>query len=229
MTDHPLTCDEVRDLAPELALGALEGSQRGAALAHLDRCPACRAHVDDLATTVDRLVSIAPEAEPPAGFESAVLARIAEEQQVREIGAWRRRSVAPLAVAAAVFLVLGIGVGIAVSRDVGTTIGGTEVASAAMITPDGDTVGEVWHSAGSKSAVFVSVPEWSDTGNGEAAAGPFTLRVELKNGTTVTADEFELEAGTSSWAESTDVDGDDIAAVSVLDADGDVWCTGTFA
>lgn len=228
MTDDRLTCDEVRDLAAELALGALEGSERGAALAHLDGCPACRAHVDDLAATVDRLVAITPEAEPPASFESGVLARIADEQRVREVGPWRRRSIAPLAVAAAVFLVFGIGIGIAVNQNGASDLNGAELTTAAMITPQGDAIGEVWRSAGPDSAVFVSVPDWSDAEDG-GSPGPFHLRLELEDGSVVDQGAFELTSGTSSWAETTGLDGDDIATVSVLDADGDVWCTGTFA
>ncbi len=229
MTDHRLTCAAVRELAPELALGTLEGTDRGAALAHLDRCASCRAHVHELSAAVDQLVALAPEAEPPPGFEAAVLGRVAHEQERDDPSLRQRRSVVRLAVAAAVFLLLGVGIGVAVSQAGVADGDGADLVSAAMITPDGDAVGEVWHSAGAETAVFISVPEWSDPATGGGSTGRFSLRLELEDGTTVDQGDFELAAGTSSWAESTRLAGDDIAAVSVLDADGDVWCTGTFA
>ena len=38
----PLSCPDVEELAPELALGTLPGDQRSAVLAHLDGCTDCR-------------------------------------------------------------------------------------------------------------------------------------------------------------------------------------------
>ncbi|HYF47043.1 MAG TPA: hypothetical protein VD926_12575, partial [Acidimicrobiales bacterium] len=75
MTEHP-DCVRLRDVAPELALGVLDGPERGEALAHLAGCDECRALVRELTEVVDRLVALAPDAEPPAGFESAVVERI---------------------------------------------------------------------------------------------------------------------------------------------------------
>ena len=45
MTERPADCAALREVAADLALGALDGSARGEALAHVARCPACRAHV----------------------------------------------------------------------------------------------------------------------------------------------------------------------------------------
>ena len=46
-------CDQVRDLAPELALGIAEGQERVAALSHLSGCPGCRQLVSDLSSVGD--------------------------------------------------------------------------------------------------------------------------------------------------------------------------------
>jgi anti-sigma factor RsiW len=77
MADQPMSCSEVEDLAAALALGGIGGAERAAALAHLARCDACRTLVDQLARAADSILLVAPVVEPPAGFESRVLARIA--------------------------------------------------------------------------------------------------------------------------------------------------------
>ena len=63
-----LTCSELADVAPELALGTLPGRQRAAALAHLDRCADCRLTVEELSDAADTLLLMAPEVAPSAGF-----------------------------------------------------------------------------------------------------------------------------------------------------------------
>ena len=69
-------CDPFADVAAELALGVLTGRERADALAHLDRCPACRETVRQLTMTGEQLLELLPPVEPPAGFESRVLARL---------------------------------------------------------------------------------------------------------------------------------------------------------
>jgi anti-sigma factor RsiW len=77
---NPLTCSDFAALAPELALDLLSGDERAAALSHLAGCRACQTNLDDLARTADALLLLAPSGEPPAGFESRVLARLADEE-----------------------------------------------------------------------------------------------------------------------------------------------------
>src|SRR4051812_1713337 len=72
-----LSCAEVEALAPELAMGTLTGTERAEALGHLETCGRCREMVDELAATADALLLLAPEAEPPIGFESRTADRIA--------------------------------------------------------------------------------------------------------------------------------------------------------
>jgi anti-sigma-K factor RskA len=122
-----LACDEVRALAAELALGVLPGRERAAALAHIAGCAGCRDEVDSMAGVADALLLMAPEAEPPAGFESRVLARVAA---ARPPVAARRRSWALMAVAAVVALVLGLAAGLVAGSDAGRR--GGQSASAVM-------------------------------------------------------------------------------------------------
>lgn len=68
-----MRCEEVRELAPEIALGIADGEQRAEALRHLSTCATCRRAVEELSRVGDELLMVAPVQEPPAGFESRVV------------------------------------------------------------------------------------------------------------------------------------------------------------
>jgi putative zinc finger protein len=68
-----MSCDELRELAPMIALGTTDGEERAEALRHLATCADCRRLVDRLSEVADELLMLAPVQEPPAGFESRVL------------------------------------------------------------------------------------------------------------------------------------------------------------
>ncbi|MQA26923.1 MAG: hypothetical protein GEU94_16005 [Micromonosporaceae bacterium] len=74
MTDP--RCAQARELAPEVALGVAPVEERARVLEHIVRCAGCRAYLAELSGVADDLLSLAPRAEPPSGFESAVLARL---------------------------------------------------------------------------------------------------------------------------------------------------------
>ena len=97
------TCDEARAAAPELALGMLDGEERARVLAHARGCPACRAHLDELAGVAQEILTVAPVHEPPPGFESRVLDALTPQ---RPPAARRRRRWVP-AIAAGVLLAAG--------------------------------------------------------------------------------------------------------------------------
>src|SRR5919198_1334370 len=67
-------CDQVSELASELALGIAAGEERDRALRHLSGCPDCRRLVAELSSVGDELLLLAPERQPPPEFESRVLA-----------------------------------------------------------------------------------------------------------------------------------------------------------
>lgn len=73
---HAMGCDELADVAAELALGVLTGRERAEALAHLAQCPACRENVRQLAVTGEELLELLPLSEPPPGFETRVMDRL---------------------------------------------------------------------------------------------------------------------------------------------------------
>ena len=77
MSEHgAMTCAQMRDVAAELALGALTGRERAAALAHLDQCRACREDVHRLMVVGGLLLELIPPARPPAGFGTRVIERL---------------------------------------------------------------------------------------------------------------------------------------------------------
>ena len=73
---NDMSCAEFGDVAAELALGVLTGRERARALAHLERCDACRENVRLLTVTGEELVGLLPAIEPPAGFETRVMDRL---------------------------------------------------------------------------------------------------------------------------------------------------------
>jgi hypothetical protein len=75
-----MKCEDVRDLAPEIALGIADGEERAEALRHLATCADCRRAVEELTEVADELLMLAPTHEPPAGFES----RVVEAMGLRE-------------------------------------------------------------------------------------------------------------------------------------------------
>src|SRR5205823_13244 len=99
-------CADVRELAPELALGIVGGPERAEALQHASECGPCRALVGELAEAADALTLLAPESEPPPGFEERVLAALkAPRRRMR-----RRAAVMVAAAAAAAAIVSIVGV-----------------------------------------------------------------------------------------------------------------------
>jgi hypothetical protein len=76
-------CAEIRDLIPEIAAGVAAGDERARALAHLGACHECRHELAVTADLVDEMLTLAPAEEPPAGFESRIMTRLAPEARQR--------------------------------------------------------------------------------------------------------------------------------------------------
>jgi hypothetical protein len=81
-------CDETRDITTELALGIASGEERARALDHVAGCPACRQELERLAAIADDMLVLAPESEPPPGFEARVLRAMAPRPRRRR---WLRQ------------------------------------------------------------------------------------------------------------------------------------------
>ncbi len=98
-----MSCAEVRELAPELALGILSGAERAEVLLHVNGCSRCQAYVAELTEAADAIPQLAPEAEPPPGFEARVLQRVGAGERRS-----RRRWIAAVASVAAAAMIVSI-------------------------------------------------------------------------------------------------------------------------
>jgi hypothetical protein len=87
-----MRCEEIRDLAAEIALGIADGEERAEALRHLSTCGECRRLVEQLSQVADELLMLAPIQEPSAGFESRVVEALGPQPTPRRR---RARWVAP--------------------------------------------------------------------------------------------------------------------------------------
>jgi hypothetical protein len=210
-------CPRVRELAPELALGAISGTERAYALDHLASCVECRLFVDELSEAADALLLLAPEAEPPVGFESLMLDRIGPSPRRRA-----RRWIAAAA-AAAVLASAGVwgGMQFAHRRDrltreyVATLriLGGTSLRAAHLTAADGTVAGQALVYEGRPSWVFVALEHASGTGR-------YPILAELEDGTTVPVGAVRIDDGSGSWGGTITLDVDRIRAVSISDGDG---------
>jgi anti-sigma-K factor RskA len=98
-----MSCAEVRELAPELALGILSGAERAEVLLHVNGCARCQAHVAELTEAADVIPQLVPEAEPPPGFEARVLRRLGEGERRT-----RRRWISAVAAVAAAAIIVSV-------------------------------------------------------------------------------------------------------------------------
>jgi hypothetical protein len=182
-----MICDEVLELAPELALGIVAGDERADAVAHLAGCPACRSAVESFSGVADAVLLAAPEAEPTLGFEDRVLASLGPAKP-------RRRWIAlGVAGAVAASLVGGIVVGRVASKRHETrldreyvaalkVLGGSSLRAARLHDPSGTDRGEVFAYQGHPSWLFVEAADTSVEGAVVTADGQELGRLHVANG-----------------------------------------------
>jgi hypothetical protein len=184
----------------------LGGNERALVLEHVDHCEACRELMHELSEVSDELVLLAPNAEPPAGFEQRVLGRLGAAPQP----ARRRWPVAIVASAAAVLAVIAFGLGRANGGE------SSSVHELEMRADSGRVVGDAYLHGADPTWVFVTVPGWKGENSKE-----YRLRVTFADGTTTDVD------GSGSWGATLPVDAEQVHALSLIDADGKVWCSAT--
>jgi hypothetical protein len=240
MTDTPMTCEQFREISSELALKTLGGESRGTALAHLEQCPACRHELRQLTEVADNLADLAPPAEPPAGFESRVIAGF-NATAGREGGAPpvaatregtapaartlrspkrrpRRRLFFQLVTAAAVAVIIGAS-GWAFGSSGHSTPSNKHLVSAQLLA-DSHPVGRVIIDTGTDPWMSMAV---TDHG------GDLIVRCQLRNrdGTLNTVGTFLVMNGYGFWA-SPVPHGASITGARLLDAQGHVFASARF-
>ena len=208
------TCTEVRELAPELALGIIGGPERAAALEHTSECGPCRVLVGDLAEAADALPLLAEEVEPPAGFEERVLAALkAPRRRNRRLVAG---AVAVAAAAAAIVSIVGVRVVESVQDSNQVMSAASHVGAAHMTGANGLEVGNVFVSNGQPSAVIVNVNYWVPSGN---------YRIEFRTGSTDKyLGDVGIHDGRGWWGGVASLPNSGTGSIVLVDAAGGVAC-----
>ena len=201
------TCADFDASVDELAVGAVSEPLRSDLLAHAASCPSCDARLRELVAVADRLLLLAPSAEPPPGVETRVLAALG-----------RRRRHFPLpAVAALLVLVLAGAALVLVRAD-----DGDARRSAPIVAAGGDVVGEVVLVPEPRPHVLVTVDD------PRPGPGVRSCELVLADGERVVVGSWSYdEIDTGVWAVA--VDDRLLGAVSMRITDGDrVLAAGRF-
>jgi hypothetical protein len=243
---NEMGCAEFADAAAELALGVLTGRERAQALAHLDRCEACRENVRQLTVTGEELVGLLPAIEPPAGFETRVMERLGlgtpapapapvpvprlglARRFGRKLSDWTgrgggvsypRRMLAGVAVAAAVIVagLGGWGLHAATSSPAASPL-----SSAALLTASHQTAGKIYFYNGDHRWLYMSV----DIGSGNDTV---ICQVEGSDGRFTTVGSFRLSGGFGYWGSPDPVTSGPLTGARLVTTTGTVLATATFA
>jgi hypothetical protein len=228
MTDR-YSCEQVRELAAEVALGIAPAKERARALEHLVSCNECRAHVQELSAIADEVLLLAPEAEPPVGFESRVIGSF-------DVKAPSRRRLQRAVLAAAAVLVIAAAAGGATylagghSRDLASRWtsalragNGSSFSASALGDPNsGATEGRAFLFRGDPTWIYVEVQAPS------SFSGTYDVQLVTSGGDTVPIGSVTYENGRGSWGRSVDQRGTTITGLQCTDTTGAVVLTADF-
>jgi putative zinc finger protein len=223
----PTPCDAYSDNLAELALGILTGRERAATLAHVDSCPRCADELEQLSHAADAVVSVAPEIEPPMGFEVRLFGQMGVEETPGPPRSHRRLSPpgwvarSPRWVLAAAAAVVALALGLSIGWSTGGGGGkaadgpaGAEVA-AANLTAHGRTVGSVNTYGGSKPWMIVTLAD-------SATQGKVTCEVVTGDGVTHKVGTFTAKDGYGAWGAPLRVAPQAVRKAEVVSSDGKV-------
>lgn len=209
-------CDEARESLSELALGIADGEERARVLEHVEDCADCRRELERRSALADELLVLAPEQEPPTGFEVNVLRSI-------QPSAPRRSILRPLAAVGAVAAAVAITVG---AMLIGTRddrrladqyrtaleeANGRYFNAAQLTDAAGRRGGVLFTYRGTPSWILVTV---------SPGFGASVDRAELvdRSGRRISLASFRLADG--AWGGTIPVDLQDVAAVHLVGEDG---------
>jgi len=210
-----LTCAEVRDRAPELALDVLAGTERSEVLEHLDGCARCRAEVGELSEVADLLPKLAPEAEPPAGFDARILSMMRGDRRRRLL---RRGATALTAAAAAAILSIVIVRVVDADRAPERAEATAPLRTVAMVGPEGLPVGQVAVSGSGTAQVAVTV-----TVDYSVPDGTYSLEVQADPAAPRPIGTIVVRGGRGAWKGSGPVPRTR-STLAMTDAAGTVVC-----
>jgi anti-sigma factor RsiW len=213
--DDPRNCDAFIDELAELALGILSGRDRVAVLEHVESCERCSAELERLSLVADGLLGLAPEVEPPVGFELRLAERLSSPAGPRRALPHRRAGI--LAIAAVVLAVLGFGLG-AIVGPPGMNVRSPSAAAnltSANLSSHAQVLGEVTVSSGTPAWMFMTV----DAG---AWSSKVTCEVTLVGGKVVTIGVFKLSNGYGAWGAPLPAAAHDVSSARLVSPDGSI-------
>lgn len=235
---NPEECGRLSDALAEFATGAASGADRARVLRHLAGCGECRETLATLSAVADEVLLIAPERQPPAGFESAVLDRIAALDSASEDSTTepvrrpvRRRAFRALAAATAAVLIgvgaaLGVWWSTAADRELAAayreTLGvadGRYFTAAPVVGGDGEQIGHVFAYQGDPSWVFAVL-------DGAPEAGAWDV-VAVTDDWTASVATCEVAEASCGAGATIDADLHQLHEVELISPDGTVL-TATF-
>jgi anti-sigma-K factor RskA len=212
--------DYAADLS-ELALGVLTGRERVRALSHVDSCPHCAEELEQLSRAADAVVQVAPEVEPPLGFE----VRLFERMGVADVPRRKRRRAprwVPVALAAAAAAV-ALAVGLTVAQSPPTppaqnAAGPARHVAVATLLENGVNVGRVVTHGGAEPWMSMMLADSS-------ARGTVDCVVVTKDGVTHWVGSFTAKGGYGAWLAPIHVHPKDLRSAQVVSPSGAVIAT----
>jgi len=215
----PEQCRAVQSELVELALGILSGRERAVVLEHLESCPRCIAHLEQLSVVADTMLELAPETEPPVGFELRLIQHFQKSTARRRPRRIRRAAV--LGAAAAVAIAFGFGIGSLTSSHSGSRAPSTSTAAmSAELSMHGTDLGEVFVSPGTSPWMYVTI----STGSGTDWV---MCEITLSGGRTDMIGQFHLSDGYGSWGAPLPAPMDQLRSASVMTMKGTVLAEAT--
>lgn len=212
-------CRSVRALAPELALGIASGEDRASALRHLAGCAECRRDVESLALVADELLLLAPEVDPPVGFES----RMAERLSGAATPARGRRWAVLAGAAALIAVIAGAGVYLVTAPDRHladyyrrqlASAHGRYFVTSALYGPGARVQGEAFGYEGDPSWLLLT----ADRG---LARGTYRVHLVTVTGGKVAVGRMRVDSG-GSWGRAIPFDLSNVRSVTLTSPNGDV-------
>lgn len=219
--NDPRQCEAIQDELTELALGTLFGRSRSEVLDHVGLCPRCAATLEQLSIVADTLLQLAPEIEPPLGFELRLAERLQASAKVNRPRRFRRASA--ISAVALILVVLSFGLGTLLSTKSDNNQG--QLArinlATANLTSNGKVLGEAMISEGAPGWIFVTI-------DGRAWSGTVTCDVTLAGGTIERIGVFKLSGGYGAWGAPLTAPAGNVRSAQLITPNGTVLASAQF-